>query len=104
MKFTQPVIEVEVTNEDFKNADNFMSISDCPLATALKRMFPGEYVSVGGTSVSLGAFKSNYKINNWFADLNQNSTEVTIACNRIITAAKAGEFQKSHNVKLSLIL
>lgn len=48
------IITIELTAEDMANARGYGSTSNCLLATAVRRHFPGKYVSCGGSGFRIG--------------------------------------------------
>lgn len=48
-------ILVTIMPKDFKESNKFSCPFECPLAMALKRMFPDEEISVGSSSIHIGS-------------------------------------------------
>lgn len=57
-------MKIEIGTEQFATAERFMSNTNCPLAVALKKLFPGEEIKVGATNVDVGS-KTNREFTGW---------------------------------------
>lgn len=79
-----PNITVSVETRHYKAADSYCSICSCPLAMAIKELFPEKRVLVGTDTASIG--KIDYNLENWE---NYEFTSNTIE--EMITVAKNDE-------------
>lgn len=57
-------MKVEIGTKQFAAAERFISSTECPLAIALKELFPKEIVKVGADNVDVGS-KLNLKFTGW---------------------------------------
>jgi hypothetical protein len=53
-------MQFTITPEDAQNAQDFLNTTQCLIATALKRQFPGSEIGVGGYSFNIN--KEEYRI------------------------------------------
>jgi len=49
--------KVTITKTHIERSSGYKSITNCPLAVALKEIFPNKEVCVGGTAVNIGSIE-----------------------------------------------
>jgi hypothetical protein len=98
-------IIVSVTNKAYKNATSFSDIYKCPLATAIRFMFPKAEILVGGATVTIkeNRVQNEYRINGWSENNRFDEDKFANMITTRISKAKQGIRQATTKVTLKLI-
>lgn len=104
------MLKVTVTPEHFKKATQFIDNENCPLAVALKEMFPGKHIMVYVFDVFIEGFppttadedcsQTTHTLKGWSDTSYELGGLHSEKINRYIEYAKAGEEVPSFDVEL----